>query len=181
MLVKFLKGINYKNSLVYFLVIQVMVLVCSFFLLMPIIPLMRFIFTENGLLRDFMESITLVLIELLLRFLVFISFFRNSKSLTFKYVLLEYSVAVLLRLVFSLITSFSAWSAGIGICTLGSTLGVAMIDENIKTMQDVPVWLYVIIFLLFEAIAIFLAFLSYKLSWNKRKKLRKELHKNENR
>ena len=172
------KSINYKNSLVYFLVIQVMVLVCSFFLLMPIIPLMRFIIKENGLLRDFMESITLILVELLLRFLVFFSFFKNSRSLTFKNISLEYGVTVLLRLVFSLVTSFASWSAGIGICTFGSTLGVAMVDENIKTMQDVPVWLYIIVFVLFEALVYLIAFLAYKIAKRQREKTRRELINN---
>ena len=174
-LIRWIKSINYKNSLVYFLVIQVVVLVCSFFLLMPIVPLMRFIITEEGLFRDFAESITLIFVELLLRFIIFFSFFKNGRNLTFKGISKEYGVTVLLRLSFSLITIFSAWSAGIGICTLGSTFGVAMIDENIKTMSDVPIWLYIVVFILFEALAYLMAFLAYKVVNKQREKVKQEL------
>jgi len=177
-LIKRLKSINYKNSLVYFLVVQVVVLVCSFFLLMPLVPLMRFIIAEEGLLRDFAESIILILVELLLKFIIFFSFFKNSRNLTFKSISLDYGVTVLLRLVFSLVTIFAAWSAGIGICTLGSNLGRVMIDENIKTMRDVPTWLYIAVFILFEALVYLMAFLAYKLVKRQREKTRQELINN---
>lgn len=174
------KKINYKSGLVYFLVIQVMVLVCTFFLLMPIVPLMRFIITEEGLFRDFLESLALIFVELLLRFIVFFSFFKNSRSLTFKRLSIDYGFTVALRLLFSLITVFASWSAGIGICTLGSALGKSMIDENIKTMQDVPTWLYIITFILFEALAYLMAFLSFKLAKKQREKIKQELMNEDN-
>lgn len=171
------KKINYKNGLVYFMVVQVMVLVCSFFLVMAIVPLMRFIITEDGFFREFAESFVLILVELLLRFIVFFSFFKNSRCLTLGRLYIDYGFAAALRFVLSLITVFSAWSAGMGICTFGSALGRAMIDENIKTMQEVPTWLYIIVFVLFEALVYLMAFCGFKLAKWQREKVKQELTK----
>lgn len=174
----FFKKINYKSGLVYLLIIQVIVLVSACFLPMGIIPLLRFIFTETGTLRDAAEIIVMLIIELLARFFVFLSMFKNDRNLLFKDFSLNYSVAFLVRLLLSLVTSFAAWTAGMTACLSGVFFGVLWIDENIKTMKDVPVWLYLIVFVIFEALAWLVAYLSSRLALRKREKLRKELLEN---
>ena len=172
---KFLKTLNYKSGLVYFLLIQVIVLVCAFFLPMGIVPLLRFIFAEVGQVRDAAEIIVMLIIELLARFIVFYSIFKNNRGLTFKDFLLSYLVVFVLRLLLSLVTSFSAWSAGMSVCLTGTFFGTMWIDESIKTMRDVPVWLYLILFIVFEAFVLLVSCLSYKLASRERARLRKEL------
>lgn len=174
----FFKTINFKSGLVYFLLIQVIVLVCAFFLPMGIVPLLRFIFAEVGQVRDAAEIIVMLIIELLARFFVFYSTFKNNRTLSFKEFSLSYSVAFVLRLIFSLITSFAAWSAGMAACLSGVFFGTMWIDEGIKTMRDVPVWLYLIIFVAFEGLVWLIARFSLALAKRERARLKKELTDN---
>lgn len=174
----FFKKINYKSGLVYLLIIQVIVLVSACFLPMGIIPLLRFIFTDIGPVRDAAEIIVMLIIEMLVRFFVFFSIFKNDRNLLLKEFSLSYLVAFVLRLLLSLITAFAAWTAGMTVCLSGVFFGVLWIDENIKTMKDVPVWLYLIVFVIFEALVWLVAFLASRLALRKREKLRKELLEN---
>ena len=173
--IKRIKSINYKGGLLYFIVIQVIVLACAFFLSMPIVPLLRFIFTEENVAREVAEIIVMLLLEMAIRFILFYAFFRNDRNLIFKEFALSYGVTVILRLVFSSIIYFAAWSAGITICLTGTLLGKLWVDENIKTMQDVPYWLYLIIFIAFEALVYLMAYLSYAFAKKRRERVRQEL------
>ena len=175
---KFLKTLNYKNGLVYFLLIQVLVLVSATFLTMAIIPLVRVVFTEIGQARDLAEITVMLIIELLARFIVFYSIFKNNRGLTFKDFSLSYLVVFVLRLLLSLVTSFSAWSAGMAVCMSGVFFGTMWIDEGIKTMRDVPVWLYLIIFVAFEGLVWLIARFSLALAKRERARLKKELTDN---
>ena len=179
-LLRLAKRLRWKDSLTYLILMQLEVVVSSTFLIMGIIPLIRYIF-EVGVVREIVEIITLLIIECTVRFLMSYSIFKNSRTLDFGQFCLNCAPALAVRFFLSLLTSFAAWTAGITISLIGTFLGKEFIDENIITMSQVPVWLYVIIFILFEALVIFLAFLSYKLSCRKREKIRKELYGNENR
>ncbi len=174
----FFKSIEYKSSLVYFVVIQVVVLASAFFLPMPIIPLLRFLFKEEGVLRQIAEIITMLILELLIRFVIFLAFFKNDRNLQFKNFAKNYGVTAVLRLIFSTIIYFASWSAGMTICLTGTFLGKIWIDENIKTMQDVPFILYFVVFLLFEGLVYLVAFMSKKLATKEREKIKEELLKN---
>ncbi len=180
-LVKWLKAINYKSALIYFLVIQVIILASAFFLPMPIVPLLRFIFTEENIAREVAEIITMLLLEMATRFVLFYSFFRNDRNLIFKEFAISYGVTAILRLIISTIIYFASWSAGLTICLTGTLLGRLWIDDNTKTMQDVPFWLYLIIFIVFEALVYLMAYLSHAFAKKRRERVRQELinHKEE--
>lgn len=173
--VKWLKSINYKSSLVYFLVIQVIVFASSFFLPMPMSPLLRFIFTEENVAREIAEIVTMLVLELGIRLILFYAFFGNDRSLEFKTFTKNYGVTVILRLIISSIIYFAAWSAGITICLTGALLGKLWISEDIKTMQDVPYWLYLVVFVIFEALAYLMAYLANTFAKKRREKVRQDL------
>ena len=176
-LVKWLKSINYKSAFVYFIVIQVAALACTTFLSMAIVPLLRFAFTEANAVREVAEIITMLLLEMLIRLLLFYAFFRNDRSLVFKEFAESYGVTVALRLVTSTIFYFASWSAGITICLTGSFLGRLWVDENIKTMREVPFWLYFIVFTVFEALVYLVAYFAHKMAKRQREKVKQELMK----
>ena len=60
---------NWRGGLLYTLFIEIEVLVTAFVLTFAVYPV-RFIFDE-GFIRDFLEAIILVFIELLFRFIIF--------------------------------------------------------------------------------------------------------------
>ncbi|MBO5262515.1 MAG: hypothetical protein J6B45_05660 [Clostridia bacterium] len=176
--IKWFKSLNYKSALVYFLVIQVLVLASAFFLPMPIVPLLRFIFKEEGILRETFEIVVMLILELITKFIVFFAFFKNDRNLHFKEFCKSYGLTAVLRLIFSTIFYFAAWSAGMTICLTGNLLGRLWIDNDIKTMKDVPFWLYLVTFIVFEGLVCLIAFLSSKLAAKQRERIKQELMNN---
>lgn len=173
-----LKKIDVKAGILYFALIQLEVLLVAFFLSgLPII-VARFFFSEIGTVRTAIECILLSFIELLIRFVIFISIFKNNKDLCYKRFILSYSVTFILRLIFSLCTYFASFSAGMGVSISGIEFSVAFIDDGIKTMQQVPTIIYIAFFLVYEAITLLIAFGAYKLCASARAKIHKELHSN---
>lgn len=169
--------LNWKAGLVYFLLIQVCVLVFSFFLSGAIVIPVRFIFKEEGLLREVATLVALFIFELVCRLFIFLATFKNNRNLTFPQFCLDYLLTFGARLVFSLCTVFSAWSAGNAISISGILVASNLIDKDIITMQQVPTYIYLIAFVIFEGFTILTAFLSYKISKSIRKKELSDLHK----
>ena len=165
--------VNWRGGLLYFLFTQTEVLVCAFFLTLLIYPI-RMIF-DVGMARDFLESGLLILIELAIRFFIFLTLFKNQRNLTFGYFAGGYGIAVGVRFVFSLVTSFAAFSAGMGVLTSGSAIATYFIDKEIKSLTDVPIPIYIIVFILFEALSLLMAILASRLVEVKRERERNEL------
>ena len=173
-----IKKIDIKAGILYFALIQIEVLLVAFFLSgLPII-VARFFFSEVGTQRTVIECILLSFVELLIRFAIFISIFKNNKSLCYKKFVLSYSVTFILRLVFSLCTHFASFSAGMGVSISGIEFSVAFIDDGIKTMQQVPTVIYIAFFIVYEAITLLVALCAYRLCASLRAKIHKELHSN---
>ena len=167
--------VNWRGGLLYFLFTQAEVLVCAFFLTLLVYPI-RMIF-DTGMARDFLESGLLILIELAIRFFIFLAFFDNQRKLTFGYFAQGYGIAVGIRFIFSLITSFAAFSAGMGVLTFSSFVATYFTDLEIRSLTDVPIPVYIIVFILFEGLSLLMAILASRLVEAKREKERNELIK----
>ncbi|MBO5338791.1 MAG: hypothetical protein J6A96_03735 [Clostridia bacterium] len=166
--------VNWRGGLLYALLLEIEVLVTAFFLTFAIYPA-RMLF-EEGILRELAEILILVLVELVVRFFVFFALFKNNKRLDFPYFIGGYAIALGIRLVFSYITSFAAFSAGMSVLLIGQKLAASFINPEIKTMQEVPKLLYIVVFLLFEGLSILIAYFASKKVTEQREKIRKELH-----
>ncbi len=167
--------VNWKGGLLYFLFTQIEVLVSAFFLTFLIYPI-RMVF-DVGMTRDFLEAGLLIIIELAIRFFIFFALFKNQRRLTFGYFAQGYGIAVGIRFIFSLVTSFAAFSAGMGILTFGSAVATYFTDKEIKSLTDVPTIIYIIVFILFEALSLLMAILASRLTEARREKERNELIK----
>jgi len=178
---EFLKKIDFKSGFLYFAFIFAETIVTATFLSMLIVTPIRFIFKEPGIARDVAELIGMILLEMIIRFFVFFALFKNNRNLIFKQFCINYSVTYVLRLVFSLLTTFAAFSAGMSVLLSGTLLSSTFIEKDIITMHDVPTALYILLFTLFEAVTLLIVYLGSKLAEHKREKTRKELlneHKN---
>ncbi len=156
--------LNWKVGLVHFMIIQAYILLFSFFLSGFIVIPVRFIFTEEGLLREIATLVAIFLCDIVCRFVIFFATFKNNRSLSFAQFCLDYLVTLGARLIFSLCTFFSTWSAGSSITMAGILIASNLIDKDIITMQQVPTYIYLIVFIVFEGIAILTALLASKLS-----------------
>ncbi len=177
---EFLKKIDLKSGLLYFVLIECQILVVSLFLAGFMVMPVRFIIKEPGMMRETVEFFVFLLFELLVRFVIFYGLFKNSRNLTYKQFCTNYIVTFIIRYVFSLFTSFAVFSAGMSITLLGTLLGRVLIDETITTMQDVPAIFYTVIFILIEALTLLVVYLPSKLTARKREKARQELLKEYN-
>ncbi|MBQ8145599.1 MAG: hypothetical protein IJ039_02345 [Clostridia bacterium] len=172
----FIKKPDIKAGFLYFALIQIEVLIVAFFLSgLPVIFL-RFFIDETGPLQTTAEAILVTFIEMIIRFIIFLSIFKNNKSLVYKQFALSYSVTFVLRLIFSLCTYFASFSAGMCVSLIGLEISSTFIDEGIKTMQQVPTLLYIAIFVLFEAITLLVGFFAYRICVKKRNRAHMELH-----
>lgn len=171
-----LKKINWKAGILYFFIIQAINLVVSFFLTGLISGLAKFIF-EPGLAQDILFIILIFVLEAIIKFFIFLGTFKNSKNLRFADFCLSYALTFILRLIFSLVLSFNFISAGASICELGLLIARYLINDNIISMQQVPAVLYLLIFVIFEAFTITIAFGAMALSLHIKKKEHMELHK----
>ena len=166
--------LNWKSSIAYFLIIQATVLVIGLFFNGPFFVLIRFSNLDKQV-EDIISVVAETALELLTRFIVIFIFFKNNRGLTFPQFCLDYSPASGARLIFSLCTHFAFWSAGGSINLWGAILGNRLISQHILTMLDVPIWLYLIVFFVFEGLFVLSAFGAYKIALHQRKKLQKEL------
>lgn len=166
--------LNWKSSIAYFLIIQAAVLVIALFVSLPFVMLVRFSNLDKQV-EEILELLAYTILDLTARFIVFFIFFKNNRGLTFPQFCLDYSPAFGARLVFSLCTHFAFWSAGGSINLWGAILGNRLISQHILTMLDVPIWLYLIVFFVFEGLFVLSAFGAYKIALHQRKKLQKEL------
>ncbi|MBQ7761476.1 MAG: hypothetical protein IJ400_05410 [Clostridia bacterium] len=156
--------LNWKSGLVYFVVIQAYTLLFSFFLSGFIVIPVRFIFTEEGLLREIATLVALFVCDNICRFAINFATFKNNRNLTFSQFCLDYLITIGARFVFSLCTFFSAWSAGSAISTAGILIASNLINKDIITMQQVPTYIYIIVFVVFEGFTILTALLAHKIS-----------------
>ncbi len=166
--------VNWRGGLLYFLFIEIEVLATAFFLGFAIYPV-RFIFDE-GILRDIAEVLILVAVELVIRFFVFFALFKNNRRLTFEYFAQGYAITFGIRLVFSLLTSFAAFSAGMGVLETGMVLAVNFVDPEILTMQQVPKLLFIVVFTIFEGVSLLIGYFACQKATEQREKIKKELH-----
>lgn len=176
--------LNWKNSIAYFLIIQAAVLVIALFVSLPFVMLVRFSNLDKQV-EEILELLAYTVLDLTARFIVFFIFFKNNRGLTFPQFCLDYSPAFGARLVFSLCTRFAFWSAGGSINLWGAILGNRLISPHILTMLDVPIWLYLIIFFVFEGLFLLSALGACKIAAHQRKRVQLELfaqahNKNEN-
>ncbi|MBQ8545559.1 MAG: hypothetical protein IJ437_01320 [Clostridia bacterium] len=165
--------VNWRGGLLYTLFIEIEVLVTALFLTFAVYPV-RMIFGE-GVLRTLLEIVVLLATELVFRFIIFYNLFKNSRRLEFGYFAGGYLITFGIRLVFSLLTSFAAFSAGMAVLEIGVTIAQSTISPDIKTMQEVPKLLYIAVFIAFEGISLLIAYLSYRLAESKRENERKKL------
>lgn len=165
--------VNWRGGLLYLLYIQLEVLVTAFFLVFAVYPV-RMVVGE-GVLRTLLEILVLVLVELLVRFFIFWGLFKNSRRLEFGYFTQGYLMATGVRYIFSFITSFAAFSAGMGVLEIGINLAKELINPEIETMQDVPKLLYTAVFIFFEGVSLLVAYLGYRLAESKREEERRRL------
>ncbi|MBQ7907099.1 MAG: hypothetical protein IJ309_03895 [Clostridia bacterium] len=166
--------LNWKNSLAYFLIIQATVLVIGLFINGPFIMLIRFSSLDTQS-EDVITAVAETALELLTRFIVIFAFFKNNRSLTFPQFCIDYSLVLGARLVFSLCTHFAFWSAGGSINLWGAVLGNRLIGPHILTMLDVPIWLYLIVFFVFEGLFLLSALGACKIAAYQRKRVQLEL------
>ncbi len=165
--------VNWRGGLLYFLFIEIEVLLVSFFLGFAIYPIRMVV--DEGVLRTLLEIIVFMTLELVIRFFVFYNLFKNSRRLDFGYFAQGYAITFGIRFVFSLVTSFAAFSAGMAVLEIGVTLAQEMINPEIETMQQVPKLLYSVVFILFEGISLLIAYLGFRLAESKREEERKKL------
>ena len=170
-----LKKIDFKSGFLYFGFIECQILIFSFFLTGIVVIPARFIFEEPGKPREIAEFIIVLLVELLIRFIIFYGHFKNNRRLTYKQFCINYSVTYVLRLIFSLITTFAAFSAGMSVLLSGTLITSTFVDKEIVTMHDVPIALFIFLFTVIEAITLLLAYLGSRLAERKREKTRQEL------
>lgn len=166
--------VNWRGGLLYALFLEIEVLVTAFFLTFAVYPV-RMIF-EEGALRTLAEIVILIAVELVLRFFIFLTVFKNNRRLDFAYFAQGYAIAFGIRLVFSLLTSFAAFSAGMSVLEIGRILAVNFVDPDVKTMQDVPKLLYIVVFTLFEGLTLLVGYFACQKAITQREKIRKELH-----
>lgn len=169
--------LNWKAGLLYTLIIQVATIVYAFFIQGALVILVRFIF-DDGLLREIVSVLVLFVGEMICRYIPFLATFKNNKGLSFPQFCLDYLLTLGVRLVFSLCTFFAFWSAGATINVTGVLIASSLINKDIITMQQVPTYIYLIVFTVFEAFTILTALLSYKTAEAIRKKESKELKSN---
>ena len=81
----------------------------------------------------------------------------------------------MLRLIFSLITTFAAFSSGMSVLLSGTLVTSTFIEKEIITMYDVPTALFVFLFTLIEASTLLIAYFGSKIAERKREKTRQEL------
>ena len=167
------RRVNWRGGLLYLLFVQIEVIVCALFLTFAVYPI-RMIF-DVGMARDFFEAFLLVIIELAIRFFIFLAIFTNQKRLTFAYFAGGYGITVGIRFVFSLLTKFAAWSAGMGILTTSSSIATHLTEREIKSMTDIPMIISIVVFVAFEALSLLMAILASRLAEAKREKERNEL------
>ena len=165
---------NWRGGLLYALLIEIEVLITAFFLGFAIYPIRMIL--EEGTLRGVCEVVVFVAIELVVRYLVFSALFKNNRRLDFAYFAQGYLIAFGIRMVFSLLTSFAAFSAGMGVLEFGMMLATSFINPEIKTMQEVPTLLFVVVFTLFEGVSLLVGYLACRRTEEKREKVRKELY-----
>ena len=165
--------VNWRGGLLYFLFIEIEVLLVAFFLGFAIYPIRMVV--DEGAFRTLLEIGVFIALELVIRFFVFYSLFKNSRRLEFGYFAQGYAITFGIRFIFSLITSFAAFSAGMAVLEIGVSLSQELINPDIKTMQEVPKLLYIAVFTAFEGITLLIAYLSHRLAESKRDKERKEL------
>ncbi len=170
-----LKKIDFKSGFLYFGFIECQIIIVSFFLAGLVVIPVRFIFKEPGMPREIAEFVATLLLELLARFIIFYGYFKNNRRMTYKQFCINYSVTYVLRLIFSLLTSFAAFSAGMSVLLSGTLLSSTFIEKDIITMHDVPTALYIFLFTLLEAVTLLIVYLGSKLAEHKREKTRQEL------
>ncbi|MBQ8840827.1 MAG: hypothetical protein IJ004_05870 [Clostridia bacterium] len=166
--------LSWKAGGLYFLLTQVYVLVIGLFLSAPFAILARFLF-EDPFVQELMEVVFFLVLDLAVRFIVFYAYFRNNRSLSLLQFSIDYSLTIGLRLIFSLCTFFAFWSAGATISLCGVFLAKNLINPDTVTMQQVPTWLYLIVFFVFECLVYLVEFIAHKIASAKREKERKEL------
>lgn len=165
--------VNWRGGLLYLLYIQLEVLVTAFFLVFAVYPVRMMV--GEGALRTLLEVLVLIFVELLVRFFIFLGVFKNTRRLDFGYFIQGYLIATGVRYIFSLITSFAAFSAGMGVLEIGITLAKEMIDPEIITMQEVPKLLYTAVFIVFEGVSLLAIYASFRLAESKREEERRKL------
>ena len=165
--------VNWRGGLLYLLFIQAEVLTTTLFLTFAIYPI-RMIFDE-GLARDFFEAVLLVIIELAIRFFIFLAFFKNQNHSTFGYFAQGYGITAGIRFILSLVTSFAAFSAGFGVLLPGTLIATHLTDKEIKSLTDVPTVIYIVVFIAFESLTLLMAVLSSRLVEATREKERNEM------
>lgn len=164
---------NWRGGLLYTLFIEIEVLVTAFVLTFAVYPV-RFIFDE-GFIRDSLEAIILVFIELLFRFIIFFVLFKNNKRLSFAYFAGGFAMSFGIRLIFSFVTSFAAFSAGMGVLEAGVKLTKYLINPEVESMRDVPKLLFIFVYILFEGLTLFMGYLASRLTEAQREKEIKSL------
>lgn len=165
--------VNWRGGLLYLLFIQAEVITTTLLLTFAVYPI-RMIFDE-GLARDFFEAILLIIIELAIRFFIFFAFFKNQRKLSFGYFAGGYGITVGIRFIFSLVTSFAAFSAGFGVLLPSTLIATHLSDKKIESLTDVPTLIYVTVFIAFEALTLLMAILSSRLVESTREKERNEM------
>ncbi len=172
---EFFKKIDFKSGLLYFGFIECGIIIFSFFLAGIVVMPVRFIFNEPGTPREIAEFVVTLVVELLIRFIIFYGYFKNNRRLTYKQFCINYSVTYILRLIFSLATTFAAFSAGMSVLLSGTLMTSAFIEKDIITMHDVPTALYIFLFTLLEALTLLITYLESRLAEHKREKTRQQL------
>ena len=168
--------VNWRGGLLYALFLEIEVLATGLFLTFAVYPIRMML--EEGALRSFLEIVVIVAIELLVRYFIFYSLFKNQKGLSFGYFAVGYAIAFGIRYIFSFVTSFAFFSASMSVLLTGTSLAQAFINPEIVYMQDVPKLLFTGVFLAFEGISLLLCYLGFKKAQEKREEARQALINN---
>ena len=168
--------VNWRGGLLYALFLEIEVLATALFLTFAVYPI-RMLFSD-GALRTFFEIVVLIAVELIARYFIFHSLFKNQKRLTFGCFAVGYAIAFGIRYIFSFVTSFAAFSAGMSVLLIGTELAKIFVDPEIVNMQDVPKLLFTGVFLAFEGISLLLCYWGFKKAEEKRQLARDALLNN---
>lgn len=164
-----------KKGIVLFLKIQLAVIL-TVIITTPILVVIRFITTQR-ILQELILGIIGVLVELC----IFIYMLRNSviddgfKKL--KDVFRTLTISITLHFLLGLLNGFYAYTAGVGVSSLGVVWGSTIAGEFLKDRRDVPLYTVLILALAMIPLYYGASFIAFKLGISKKEKERLDLHK----
>lgn len=132
-----------RTSLVYFLKLQLCILL-TLILSIPVMYAARFA-TSNAIARDIVHGIGSIIIQCVLCFVVFRREKIDERKLARADMLRCFGLALIPHFLLSFINGFYPYTAGYGVGLIGLVIGAAIKGEAVKTLEEVPIYVYLIL------------------------------------